>query len=224
MEVHYIQRHILTQLISHPTRRYSQLRPERIEANQFVYHLKQLIGEGFIEKCQQGYELTTRGRSYADKFDPTSFDVAWDSQPRNVIFIALHNPGHDAWLLVRRLKQPAINMFGFIATDVRLGEYIIQTAAAHIANEYKIHCELAYHLSGSATIYRGAQLESYCIFQLLVGEITVVDIARMHDLEWHATKSLVAPDIIPTTSPIIKALHKAPSNTSVFLELISHIR
>lgn len=213
--MHHIQRHILDLLITNRSRRYSQLRPARIEPNQFVYHLKQLIGDGLVAKCDEGYELTAKGRSYADKLGPGSFDVAWDTAPRDVIFLALRNKAGE-WLLVRRARQPTIDKIGFIATDVTLGESLAQTARRFALTEYDIDAEFEYAGSGTVTLYRADALESYVVFHFMIAEhdSVITDSA----LAWYPSAELGQDDVIPSTLPLLEAL-QAGGSRGDFIEL-----
>jgi hypothetical protein len=214
--MHHIQRHILKLLIENKEQRYSQLRPKQIEPNQFVYHLKQLMKEDLVIKCNEGYELTSKGRSYADKLDHDLFDVQWDTQPRNVLFLAVHDAARG-WLLVRRDKQPTIGKIGFIATDVRLGEPITQTAAVYLEQAYGLVAGFRYICSGCVTLYRGTDLESYVMFQLLYADAPVGDVSDSQ-AKWHQPAGVQADDVLPSTQPLMQLIEHVPASPK-FVEL-----
>ncbi len=214
--MHHIQRHILKLLIENKEQRYSELRPKQVEPNQFVYHLKQLMKEDLVSKCNVGYELTAKGRSYADKLDHTSFAVQLDSQPRNVLFLAVHDAARG-WLLVRRDKQPTIGKVGFIATDVRLSEPIALTAASYLEQAYGLTANFRYIGSGSVTLYRGSELESYVMFQLLYADAPVGDGSDPR-AEWYQPAALQADDVLPSTLPLLQLVENANARPE-FVEL-----
>ena len=59
--MHYIQTHILDQLIHTQVLRNRDMRPANIESNLYQYHLLQLQKLGFVEKIENGYTLTGPG-------------------------------------------------------------------------------------------------------------------------------------------------------------------
>lgn len=213
--MHHIQRHILKLLIENPTRRYNQLRPAQVEPNQFVYHLKQLIKQELVAKCEAGYELTPKGRAYADKLADGSYDVPWDTQPRNVLFLAVRH-AQLGWLLVRRDKQPTINKIGFISTNPRLGEVIASTAEQFMRESYGLPLAFEYAGSGSITLRRAEALESYVTFHLLYAEATAADVPP--SLGWFRSDGLRDGDILPSTKPLLEMIAQKGSKP-IFIEL-----
>lgn len=217
--MHHIQRHILKQLIENNTRRYAELRPKAIEPNQFVYHLKQLIKTGLVAKCTDGYELTAEGRTYADKLDHSSYEMPWQTQPRNVLFLALYS-AELGWLLVRRDKQPTIGKVGFLSANMELGEAILDTARHFVAAEHNIEANFRYVCSGTVTLLRGEALESYVGFHLLCADIEALSAmpAREDSLRWYQLNELSDALVLPSTLPLLDVVAK-PGASSTFIEL-----
>ena len=215
---HHIQRHILKLLIENRVQRYHQLRPKHIEPNQFVYHLKQLVREGLVQKCaEEGYELTERGRAYADRFDPSTFSVRWDIQPRNVLFLAVHDPARG-WLLEKRDRQPTIGKIGFISCDPEPAAGICDTAGSYLAAHAGITATFRYRSSGSVTLYRGKDTESYVMFQLLLAEVADVQ-PDNPGLIWLPAEELKSPDVLPSTLPLVEILLNEAPDGAQFPEL-----
>jgi hypothetical protein len=52
--MHRLQQHILSQLIHYPERRYADLKPDEVEGNLFMYHLRQLMAAGWVIKREDG--------------------------------------------------------------------------------------------------------------------------------------------------------------------------
>lgn len=215
--MHNIQRHIMKQLIENDARRYSQLRPERVEPNQFVYHLKQLMTIGLVAKHDDGYGLTPKGRAYADKLDGASFDIPWDTQPRNVLFLAVRDDT-KGWLLVQRDKQPTYGKVGFASTNMRIGEAVSDTAQHYLHNEYGLAAKFSYICSGSITLYRSDSLESYVVFHLLYAENPVGETANTH-ARWLQAADMASSDILPSTPPLLTAITNRTGQGQQFIEL-----
>jgi ribosomal protein S19E (S16A) len=62
--MHWIQRHILKELALADSKRYTELKPDGIEGNLFQYHSRDLEKQGLIDRSEQGYALTPKGKSY----------------------------------------------------------------------------------------------------------------------------------------------------------------
>lgn len=220
-DVHHIQRHILKLLIGNTSQRYSQLRPKQVEPNQFVYHLKQLIKEDLVAKCGEGYELTARGRSFADKLDHAAFVMPWETQPRVVLFLAVR-AADGRWLLLKRDKQPTIGRIGFISTDMAVGEPIAETAGHYIHAAFGMAATFSYAGSGSITLYRNDELESYVVYHLLAAESAAgAQAAGLSDprLGWYDTGDLADPLLLPSTAPLLESI-KASRDAPLCTELI----
>lgn len=214
--MHHIQRHILKLLIENHDQRYNQLRPPSVEPNQFVYHLKQLIKLGLVAKCDSGYELTPKGRAYADKIED-SYEVPWDTQPRNVLLLALQHTD-NGWLLIRRNKQPTINKIGFISANMRLGEAVVTTARQHMQERHGITADFEYKHSGSITLQQNGSLESYVVFHLLYAEVSHdIDITDP-ELGWYQPADLANAAVLPSTLPLIKSINDS-TQLHYFIEL-----
>lgn len=111
LDMHRLQQHIIHQLILHPSLRYARLKPDEVEGNLFMYHLRQLMKEGLVTKRSDGqYELAAEGKLYADRLSLQSFTPR--VQPKIVTLIACQNE-HDEWLLYERKRQPLIGQIGF---------------------------------------------------------------------------------------------------------------
>lgn len=125
---HHIQRDILRRLTHAAALRFSELKPEGMESNIFMYHLKQLIKEGYVQKTENAYSLAAPGLSYVDSLSTENHRPR--QQPKLIAIIALrHESG--AWLLAERKIQPYIGTRMFISGKQHRGE----TAAEHATRE-----------------------------------------------------------------------------------------
>lgn len=125
MEMHLLQKHILKKLTENKKLRYADLKPPRVEGNQFTYHLKTLTRQGLIAHSGPHYSLTTKGVHYATGVSFEHFFVR--AQPKIVTLIVCKND-KDQYLLYTRNKQPFLGKVGFPYGKVHLGENVQEAA------------------------------------------------------------------------------------------------
>lgn len=131
MEIaHHLQRDILDRLMRTPMRRFSELKPADIESNSFMYHLKQLMQAGYVEKIDGFYRLSANGLTYVDTI--SHLNLKPRKQPKLVTIIALRNSSGQ-WLMARRKRQPFINSYMLPSGKQHFGE----SAETHIDREIK---------------------------------------------------------------------------------------
>ena len=69
----HIQRDIIARLKNADSLRFSQLKPHQdIPNDLYNYHLKQLIGDGLIEKIETRYQLSAAGKQHVADVHHTS--------------------------------------------------------------------------------------------------------------------------------------------------------
>ena len=119
MESHPIQKHVLRLLSAEHELPYVRLKPDRIEGNQFTYHLHKLVRRGYLEKHGRLYSLTTKGVQYTTSLNFEFFSER--IQPKIVTLIVCKNKRREFLLYVRG-KRPFLGMVGFPYGKVHLGE------------------------------------------------------------------------------------------------------
>jgi ADP-ribose pyrophosphatase YjhB (NUDIX family) len=118
---HHIQREILTRLMSATSLRFSELKPDGMESNIFMYHIKQLQKSGFIEKSNIRYQLSALGLGYVDTLSTKNHKPR--RQPKIVAMFVIFNKTHEV-LLSRRLHQPFLGSYTFPCGKQHFGETI----------------------------------------------------------------------------------------------------
>ena len=113
--MHNIQYSILTLLMTNKVRRFSELRPERVDSNLFQYHLKKLITDGYVEKIAGGYTLSARGLNYADRH--SSSLKTERSQPKIIAVVIVRNSKGEI-LVVQKPQQPWLGTYHLPAGKV----------------------------------------------------------------------------------------------------------
>ena len=125
MEMHLIQKHVLKALSRSKRLRYSDLKPARIEGNQFSYHLKTLVRHGYIKQSSGQYTLTTKGVHFTTGVNFEHFFVR--AQPKIVTLTVCENDQRE-FLLYTRGKQPFLGQIGFPYGKTHLGESVQASA------------------------------------------------------------------------------------------------
>ncbi len=100
---HPIQRDLINRLMRSDGLRFSELKPDGMESNIFMYHLNSLIKSGYISKIDNIYSLSTNGLTYVDSLSSSNNKPS--KQPKLIAIIAIKNKT-DEWLLLERKFQP----------------------------------------------------------------------------------------------------------------------
>lgn len=132
-ELHKIKIHILRTLLFSNIKRFSEIKPKDMESSQFMFHLKDLILEGLVNKNDENfYELTELGKSFANKYDYDSKNP--NIQAKHSIVICAFNSQNEI-LLYTRLKNPFYGCQGFMTGKVQYGEKIKDTSRREFFEE-----------------------------------------------------------------------------------------
>ena len=147
--MHWIQRHILDQLMTHATRRFSELRAEGVESNLFQYHLRHIIRKGLVEKCDKGYRLAPQGLYYADRY---SREYKGERpQPKLITVIVLKNNRGEV-LLQQKSRQPWIGQYHLPAGKIHIGEATLAAAVRELKEKTGIDGVCSLQFSSSAHV------------------------------------------------------------------------
>lgn len=217
--MHWIQRHVLRQLILNPSLRYADIKPARIEGSLFMYHLRLLLRSGLVQKTTANrYELTAKGRLQADNLRLES--LTGYEQPRLVVLIACWDQT-GRLLLFRRRTQPVINMIGFPHVSTGLGRPMVAGAEQAFAEMSGLTVHLLHRGDGYITLYRGDEPESYVFFHLLEGFNPVGNLqatTNTGDLFWQTDLKFPASEYLPSMTELV-ALLRSPAKAAFFVEL-----
>lgn len=144
--MHPLRSHILKELTLKKDAHYSDLKPQGVESNRFVYHLKRLLQDGLIIQTQGAYGLTAPGKRHIDKLSLKSFLP----RPQPKIVTALIVQDRDnRYLLMHSKRQPFIDKVSFPYGKVHYGEIISEAAARELKEKAALivplkHCGDAY--------------------------------------------------------------------------------
>lgn len=139
MADHHIQRQILERLTFAPQLSFSELKPDDLANNAFMYHLKQLLSEHLVEKYDDHYRLTDAGRRYADKYSLTLKRPR--EQPKLLCMIVLRNTAGQ-YLLAQHKRQPLLGQWGFLTGKQHYGESFMAHAERELTEQLGVAAEL----------------------------------------------------------------------------------
>ncbi len=222
-EMHRLQQHILQQLILNPELRYADIKPREVEGNLFMYHLKQLISDGLVEKCDSGkYRLTAKGKAHVDKLSLASLTPR--VQPRIVTLLAVED-GNGQWLLYRRKRQPLIDTIGFPYGKIHLGESVSEAAARELLEKTGLTADLEHRGDGYATVYEGTEPVSEILFHLFYGKNPhgkLLEKSHIGEPFWSAVETVPTDHIMPNMLDLLE-LTRSYDGKRFFAELTQHL-
>lgn len=123
---HHIQKHIIEVLMLQESARFSELRPPKADTNLFTYHLKQLMKEGFLEKNDRLYTLSTKGMTYVDRVSTS--DTTVRSQPKIITMLVVQNSEGEL-LIWKRKRQPFIDAWTLPYGKLHIEDPSVEMAA-----------------------------------------------------------------------------------------------
>ncbi len=209
--VHHIQRHILRNLIKSESLRYKDLKPHAVDANLFMYHLKQLLKDDLVSKTIDGlYCLSPHGKILADHTQFDDFSLRKYEQPRLILLLAIqdHSKG---WLLHTRSVQPVINMTGFVHCNLEFGESIKETSRKRLKNLCGLKGTFTYRGSATIAIQMNQDLESYVHALILhcanpIG--TLIQKTEIGVNEWCKKPDFNNPNMLPSMEELIQLINE----------------
>lgn len=126
---HHIQRKILERLMTSESLRFSELKPDGMESNIFMYHLRQLQKQDFILKTGDGYGLAHKGLQYVDGLQSGTLKPY--RQPKLIAIVILENKdGH--FMLAERKTQPYVGTRMFMSGTQHFNESFPEQSAREL--------------------------------------------------------------------------------------------
>lgn len=139
--MHWIQREILKRLSTADALRYKDLKPEGVDGNLFMYHLKQLIVDGYIKKIEGGYALGSSGKSFVGGMSLAQGKLT--KVPRLFVLIfAKNNIGE--YLLYKWKRQPYLGHVGLPFSRLKYGQSVFREAKDTLKYKTGLMGELSY--------------------------------------------------------------------------------
>lgn len=142
-EIHPIQGKILRELLFHPRRKFSELNADNVPTDQFTFHVKRLVELDLVQKTDDGYELTTAGKEFANRFDTETVKIERQAKLGALVVCVREQNGKREYLLQQRLKQPYYGFYGFVGGKIRWGETAVEAAGRELEEETGLQATLA---------------------------------------------------------------------------------
>ena len=216
--MHHIQLKVLHKLTLNEQARYSQLKPDGVESNLFIYHLKRTIADKLVVKNDDGtYSLSQKGVAYSDKVSLSSFKLR--SQPKIVNLLACTN-WSGQWLLYKRKHQPFIGRVGFPYGKIHLGETIKQSSERELQEKTDLKTSLVHRGDVYVTVYEGDEIITHTLFHVHQGQnpTGVLKKATSIGYCYWTTVDLKKPDLYFPGFIDIYNLLKKPNKSRFFSE------
>jgi 8-oxo-dGTP diphosphatase len=138
--MHALQAHILKTLTLEGPCRFAQVKPERVDSNKFVYHLRALMRSGHIAQRGERYMLTAAGKRYAEAVSLDTYQPR--AQPKIVTLVVVQD-AQKRYLLYRRRRVPMRSLVGFPYGKIHVGERIEEAAVRELREKAGISAKLA---------------------------------------------------------------------------------
>jgi ADP-ribose pyrophosphatase YjhB (NUDIX family) len=204
--MHEIQQYIIKQLIHKDVCRYRDIKPKDVEGNLFMYHLRKLIRDGFIEKTATGYKLTRKGLRMVDTLSLKNMQPR--IQPKIVTLIACQNERGE-WLLYRRTKQPFFGLIGFPYGKIHLGERIQDAANREIEEKTGLTAELRHAGDVYLTVEDDESLLTHMLFHVFHGTQTTGSLKTdsvIGECFWMRASDIRPEELMPGFAEIIELI------------------
>ena len=137
IKLHYYQKSLIKKLtLSNIGKRFNSLQIKGMESEHMNYHLKKLVEVGYIEKSNDLYLLTNRGKDYSNLMDDGM--TTTEKQPKTSVIIwgvRKNEKGEVEQLVNRRLRQPYFGKVGRITGKVLFGETLEDAAKRELYEE-----------------------------------------------------------------------------------------
>lgn len=203
---HHIQREIIDRLMQAKNLRFKDLKPDGMESNIFMYHLKQLTKQNFVMKTDAGYVLAPQGLHYVDNLSSAGAKPL--AQPKTICILYIKNEAGEI-LVAQRKNQPFIGKYMLPSGKQRLDESIEQHVSRELQEKFNITkqavrrgvAEIMLHDTSSQILL------THVIGQVYEVEILAADIplkANRYTYSWHREVSTL--DFMPGTKELISRL------------------
>ena len=137
----WIQEYVLRKLVHHKEQRYSDLRPQDVEGNLFMYHLKGLLRDGYVEKSEKAYRLSKKGMQHVAQL--SLITGKHRKQPQVLNCIVAKNEANE-YLFVRWHRQPNLGLVSFPHGMMHFGENSDDSVRRELAEKAAVSGDTSY--------------------------------------------------------------------------------
>lgn len=131
---------ILKKLMHSPLMSFNELWNKEGESNKFAYHLKVLEEDNFIQKSDEGYQLTHQGKKYVAYLEGKTGERS--QFPLMGVIIVILNEENNKVLMQKRTKEPFYGYWGYVGGKLKFSQYILECAKEEIKEETGLECDV----------------------------------------------------------------------------------
>ncbi len=164
--MNWIQQHILIELVRHSRRRYSELRPDGVEGNLFLYHLDGLMKDKLVEKAERQYQLTAIGLRQVATLSLVTGRTR--QQPQVLTAVVCRNEKGE-YLLSRWRREPNMGLVSLPNGMVHYGKTLVEMAATELAEKAGLVADLGYKGLASVRAYDGEVVDRHMLVHVFEG-------------------------------------------------------
>ncbi len=211
--MNWIQQHVLLELTRQPSLRYSQLRPDGVEGNLFLYHLDGLIKDGLVEKADRTYRLSDKGLALAGTLSLSTGKPRTQPKILNAI-ICRDETGR--YLFSRWHRQPNTGLVSFPHGMMHFGAILTEMASLELSEKTGLVADLAYRGQVYVRGLRGDEVDRHLLVNLF--EAKTPSSAEVHSNRpevsepfWAELADLKPADFVPGFYEIAKIVDTGSS-------------
>lgn len=207
--MHQYEGHILKKMMLGDVLRYRDLKPKDIESNLFIYHLKNLIKKGLIEKITGGYKLTATGLRFVDKISLSRFKQRF--QPKIVNVVIVKNKKGE-YLLYFSKRQPFYGLIGFPFGKIHFGEKLIESANRELKEKTGFSAKLEHSGAIYLRIYKNKELVSHMLCHVFLArdlQGALISDSEAGIYKWGNIKNIEKSKFIPGVLEMAKLAEKS---------------
>jgi ADP-ribose pyrophosphatase YjhB (NUDIX family) len=123
---HHIEKYIIKTLAYVESARFSEMRPPRVDSNLYTYHLNKLLKARYIDKNGRAYSLSPKGLEYADRLSMRYMRPIFQAKITTGVLVKNE---YDEIILIKRIKQPFLGLWGLPLGKTYLDDRTIERAA-----------------------------------------------------------------------------------------------
>ena len=145
--MHEAQTLILRHLLFVPNARFAELQKSTgLSSDHFNFHIKKIIDSRLIEKNSDHYELTPKGKEYANRLDTDENEIERQPKVSVVLVVERQYEGRREFLAQQRLKQPYYEFWGRLGGKIRWGESFEDAAKRELKEETNLDADFTYQM------------------------------------------------------------------------------
>jgi ADP-ribose pyrophosphatase YjhB (NUDIX family) len=145
--LHETQILILRHLLFVSNARFAELQKSTgLTSDHFNFHVKKLLALQLIEKQEERYALTPKGKEYANRMDTDENEIEKQPKISVALVVERQREGRREFLAQQRLKQPYYGFWGRLGGKIRWGESFEEAAARELKEETGLTADFTYKM------------------------------------------------------------------------------